>query len=119
MRHRDVHLVPLLGAGAHTHPRRGGCLLDLVSTLPGGAWTDHPPGIDPVLGVLARAVNDATSSDQRPALGAGVEVPGRCWCADRQTPRAGAARSGWPGCAGSAKGPRCARSPGWVLRGGG
>ena len=68
MRHRDVHLVPLLGAGAHTHPRHGGCLLDLVSTLPGGAWTDHPPGIDPVLGVLARAVNDATSSDQRPAL---------------------------------------------------
>jgi hypothetical protein len=68
MRHRDVHLVPLLGAGAHTHPRRGGCLLELVSTLPGGAWTDHPPGMDPVVGVLARAVNDATSSDQRPAL---------------------------------------------------
>jgi hypothetical protein len=61
----------LLGAGAHTHPRHGGCLLELVSTPPGGARTDHPPRIDPVLGVLARAVNDATSSDQRPALG--------CW----------------------------------------
>ena len=60
--------MPLPSAGAHTHPRRGGCLLELVSTLPDGAWTDHPPGIDPVLGVLARAVNDATSNDQRPAL---------------------------------------------------
>ena len=66
MRHRDVHLVSLLGAGAHAHPRHGGCLLELFSTLPGGAWTDHPPGIDRVLGVLARAVSDAISNDQRP-----------------------------------------------------
>ena len=67
MRHHDVHLVPLLGAGTHTHPRHGGCLLELVNTLPGGAWTDHPPGIDPVLG-CSPAVNDAISNDQRPAL---------------------------------------------------
>ena len=66
MRHRDVHLVPLLDAGTHTHPRHGGCLLELVSTPPGGAGTDHPPGIDPVLGVLARAVNDATSGASAP-----------------------------------------------------
>jgi hypothetical protein len=65
---RDVHLVPLLSAGPHYHPRKGGCLLELVSALPGGAWTDHPPGIDPVFGVLARAVNDATTDAQRPAL---------------------------------------------------
>jgi hypothetical protein len=65
---RDVHLVPLLAAGGHWHPRQGGCLLEVVSCLPGGAWTDHSPRIDPVLGVLVRAVNDASSDDQRPAL---------------------------------------------------
>jgi hypothetical protein len=39
MRNSDVHFVPLLGVGSHLHPRKGGCLLELVSTLPGGRWT--------------------------------------------------------------------------------
>jgi hypothetical protein len=68
MRHDDVHLVELLAPGRHCHPRTGGCLLELVSTVPGGVWTDSPPGLDPTLGSLARAVNDATSDGARPAL---------------------------------------------------
>ena len=36
MRHRDVQVVPCSAPGAHTHPRRGSCLLELVSTLPAG-----------------------------------------------------------------------------------
>jgi hypothetical protein len=68
MGHSDVHLVTLLAAGSHGHPRKGGCLLEVVSTLPGGPWTDHPRAVDPVLGVLARAVNDRTSRPERPAL---------------------------------------------------
>jgi hypothetical protein len=66
-KHHSV-LVPLLGSVYHSHPRRGGCLLELVSTIPGGPWTARPTAIDPVLGTLARAVNDGTSSDQRAAL---------------------------------------------------
>jgi hypothetical protein len=68
MGHSDVYLVPLLAAGSHGHPRKGGCLLEVVSTLPGGPWTDHPHAVDPVLGVLTRAINDETSRAQRPAL---------------------------------------------------
>ena len=64
----DVYLVPLLAAGSHGHPRKGGCLLEVVSSLPGGPWTDHPRSVDPVLGVLARAINDETSCAERPAL---------------------------------------------------
>jgi hypothetical protein len=68
MRHTEVHLVELLGAGSHCHPRTGGCLLEVVSTVPGGVWTDHPQGLDPTLGYLARVVNDVTSDAERPAL---------------------------------------------------
>jgi hypothetical protein len=68
MRNNDVHLVPLLGAGSHLHPSKGGCLLELVSTVPGGRWTDHPNAVDPVLSVLTWLVNDRTSSAERPAL---------------------------------------------------
>lgn len=64
-----VHQVPLLGAGRHAHPRSGGCLLELVSALVEGPWTDRPAGIDTNLGVLVRTVNDLTTAEQRPALG--------------------------------------------------
>jgi hypothetical protein len=68
MGNSDVHLVPLLGSGRHFHPHEGGCLLELVGTLPGGRWTDHPDAVGPVLGALVRAVNDRTSPVERPAL---------------------------------------------------
>lgn len=63
-----TYTVPLLGAGRHTHPRHGGCLLEVVGSLIGGPWTDHPPAMDPLIGRLARSVNDLSSAEERPAL---------------------------------------------------
>jgi len=63
-----TYQVPLLAAGRHTHPRRGGCLVEVAGALPGGSWTDRPAWGDPVLAALARAVNDATSDAGRRAL---------------------------------------------------
>jgi hypothetical protein len=67
MRNNDGHLVPVLGAGSHVDPRKGGCLLELVSTLPAGRGP-RTRAADPVLGLLAWAVNDRTSPAQRSAL---------------------------------------------------
>lgn len=60
--------VRLLGRGRHASPRAGGCLLEVVGALVGGAWTDHPAPVNRTLGVLARAVNDAMSDESRPSL---------------------------------------------------
>ena len=64
----DVYASPVLRRGYHVHPRKGACLVEFAGTLPGGPWTDHPPGIHPMLGALARAVNDATTGEARLAL---------------------------------------------------
>jgi len=63
-----TYQVPLLAAGRHTHPRRGGCLVEVAGALPGGPWTDRPRSVEPVLAALARAVNDATSDPGRRVL---------------------------------------------------
>jgi len=34
--------VLLLGRGRHVHRRKGGCLMELVSTTAGRLWTDRP-----------------------------------------------------------------------------
>jgi hypothetical protein len=68
MENNGVHLVPLLDSGRHRDPGKGACLLELVGTLPGGPWTDHPDTVGAVLSSLARAVNDRTSPAGRPAL---------------------------------------------------
>jgi hypothetical protein len=64
----EVYLVPLLGRGRHCHPRRGGCLMEVVGSLGGGPWADRSAHVDPVLAQVARAVNDLTSEQARPAL---------------------------------------------------
>jgi hypothetical protein len=53
--------VPVLGRRRHLRPERGGCLVEIASTLPGGRWTDRPACVDPVLAAMARGVNDRTS----------------------------------------------------------
>jgi hypothetical protein len=68
MPRRVTHAVPLLGAGRHTHPRHGGCLVELAGSLIGGPWSDRPASLDPVLGHLLRTVNDRCGADERPAL---------------------------------------------------
>jgi len=63
MAHATVVDVAVLRRRSHPHPRRGGCLVEVASTLPGGVWTDRPACVDPVLAAAARAVNDHTRSD--------------------------------------------------------
>jgi hypothetical protein len=68
MTRSTVYEVPVLGVRSHPHPRRGGCLLEIASSLGGGPWTDNPLRVDPVLAALGRKVNDRTSDVGRPRL---------------------------------------------------
>jgi hypothetical protein len=58
-------LVPTLTRGKHRNPRKGACFMELASYLAGERWTDHPRCTHPLLGYLARLVNDHTSDDGR------------------------------------------------------
>ena len=50
--------VPVLSRGRHRSPRRGGCFMEFASFLAGERWSDHPACTHPLLGQLARQVND-------------------------------------------------------------
>ena len=58
-------LVPTLTRGKHRNPRKGACFMELASYLAGERWTDHPRCTHPLLGDLARLVNDHTSDAGR------------------------------------------------------
>lgn len=60
--------VPLLSRGRHRSPRRGACFMEFASLLAGERWSDHPACTHPLLGQLARRVNDATSDAGRQLL---------------------------------------------------
>src|SRR5262245_43214138 len=60
--------VPVLSRGRHRTPRRGACFMELASVLAGERWSDHPTCTHPLLGQLARQVNDNTSDEGRQAL---------------------------------------------------
>jgi hypothetical protein len=60
--------TPILQRGYHGHPREGACLTEFAATVPGGPWTDQPPGVQPMLAALARQVNDTSSDQGRIAL---------------------------------------------------
>ena len=57
-----------LSAGTHLSPRDGACLMEVVSRSAGQAWSDAPTCTHPLLGHLARLVNDASSSPARQTL---------------------------------------------------
>jgi len=61
-------LVPVLSPGRHRSPRKGACLMELTSHLAGEPWSDHPRGTHPLLGEVARRVNDLTGDDARQHL---------------------------------------------------
>jgi len=61
-------LVPRLSRGKHRNPRKGACFMELASYLAGERWTDHPRCTHPLLGHLARLVNDHTSDAGRGCL---------------------------------------------------
>lgn len=57
--------LPILSRGKHRSPRKGACLMELVSYLAGERWSDHPAGTHPLLANLARQVNDYMSDEAR------------------------------------------------------
>ncbi len=52
--------MPVLSPGRHRNPKRGACFMEFASYLAGERWSDHPSCTHPVLGELARTVNDLT-----------------------------------------------------------
>jgi hypothetical protein len=60
--------VPVLSRGRHRTPRRGACFMEFASMLAGERWSDHPSCTHPLLGQLARQVNDHTSDGGRQEL---------------------------------------------------
>jgi hypothetical protein len=61
--------LPVLSSGAHLAPEDGACLMEYVSVVAGERFTDAPRCTDPMLALLARLVNDATSDGGRGRLG--------------------------------------------------
>jgi hypothetical protein len=62
---RVPELIPELSRGKHRNPRKGACFMEMVSYLAGEKWSDHPTCTHPLLGALARLVNDHTSDAGR------------------------------------------------------
>lgn len=60
--------IPVLSRGRHRTPRRGACFMEFASLLAGERWSDHPSCTHPLLGELARQVNDHVSDAGRQQL---------------------------------------------------
>jgi hypothetical protein len=61
-------LLPILSPGKHRNPRTGACFMEFASLLAGERWSDHPACTHPLLGAVARHVNDYTSDEGRGRL---------------------------------------------------
>src|SRR6266536_2740765 len=61
-------IVPVLSRGRHRSQRSGACFMEMASLLAGERWSDHPRCTHPLLGRLARLVNDYTSDACRSEL---------------------------------------------------
>ena len=64
----STEFLPLLSQGKHRRPRNGACVMEYASYLAGERWSDHPGCTHPLLGELARQVNDFISDEARQAL---------------------------------------------------
>src|SRR5689334_14688372 len=60
--------IPVMSRGKHRSPRRGACFMEFASFLAGEQWSDHPSCTHPLLGQIARLVNDLTSDAGRQRL---------------------------------------------------
>jgi hypothetical protein len=60
--------LPLLVRGRHADPGEGSCLMEYVSVLAGGRFSDHPRCTHPLLTWAARRINDTVSDTARPQL---------------------------------------------------
>ncbi len=70
---RAPDFLPVLSRGRHRTPKQGACFMEMASALAGERWSDHPGCTHPVLGELARLVNDSSSDRHRSELA--VRVP--------------------------------------------
>ena len=61
-----------LGRGGHVGPEQGACVMEYVSILVGEPFSDRPRCTHPVLGMLARGVNDLVSDTARAQLVTGA-----------------------------------------------
>jgi hypothetical protein len=68
MSRRVPDSMPVLTRGKHKRPRHGACLMEYVSVLSGGPFTDEPACTDPTLATIARAVNDCSGDETRQRL---------------------------------------------------
>ncbi len=59
---------PTLSPGRHLAAADGTCLMEAVSRVAGLPWSDAPSCTHPLLGLLARLVNDASSDSGRRRL---------------------------------------------------
>lgn len=60
--------LPRLSRGTHSGPQAGACFMEYVSLLAGEPWSDQPRCTHPLLGEVARTVNDAMSQAGRDRL---------------------------------------------------
>lgn len=60
--------LPRLSRGSHLSPEAGACFMEYASLLAGEPWSDQPKCTHPVVGEVARMVNDATSDAARSRL---------------------------------------------------
>jgi hypothetical protein len=58
-------MLPILSRGKHRSIRKGACFMEMASVLAGERWSDHPRCTHPLLGDVARHVNDLTSDGER------------------------------------------------------
>lgn len=58
----------VLSVGQHASPDQGACLMEVVSQAAGERWSDAPACVHPLLGHLARLVNDSVSDRNRQRL---------------------------------------------------
>lgn len=61
-------MMPILSRGRHRQMRKGACFMELASYLAGEKWSDHPKCTHPLLGALARMVNDHVGDEARQEL---------------------------------------------------
>lgn len=74
-----------LSVGAHFSAQDGACLMEVVSVAAGQSWSDAPASTHPLLGHLARLVNDTMSDHGRQGLLELVPGLARAGCDDPDT----------------------------------
>ena len=60
--------LPAIASGAHRPGQGQACVMEYVALIKGEEWTDQPECTDPLVGLVARMVNDRIGNEERAAL---------------------------------------------------